>query len=88
MAHHYPQVVAGLQIDLRHLTHTYSMWCTSHDDRTGLQGRPLAQVRNNLRDTEDHVVRERTLHRLSVQDRLQLNVSRALDQMCGNQRWT
>jgi hypothetical protein len=79
MAHYYPQVIARLQEDLGHFADADAVWCACHNDSSRLQCCALAQISYNLRNAEDHVVGQRVLHGLSVQYRLQLNVTRVRD---------
>jgi len=60
---------------------------TRHDYSTWLQRRSLAQICHYFWYAEDHIVRQRVLHRLAIKYRLQLNIAGDWYRRRGYQAW-
>lgn len=79
VTHHDPQIITRLQIHRRVLADADTVRRARHDDRAGLERRALGQIRDDLSNSEDHVISAPILHNLAIQHRLEANDRRVRD---------
>ena len=84
----YSKLITLLQRQFRLLEDTNACRRASDDDGTSLQGGPLRQMRNELRDTEDQVVDTTVLNDFPVVQPSKMELARIWDCFRTDDGWT